>query len=349
MAHEDTRPETKEPEVRDVPSVEPAPEVKPTPAADTTSKVEPPKLTEPAEPHAAAPGKRSGFVPLLLGGVLAAVLGFGLARAVPGGWPVQDVEPLRAEIQRQAQEITALRDRIGALAIPNLAPLEQRVNSLEQGTQTADLQAQIDELRSQIGNGQISSDLQAAVDQTKQQLADARAEAENLQKQAAETARAATLAAARTRIAGALDSGTAYNAALQDLRDANVEVPQPLADGADGVPSLAALRADFPEAARAALQASLRAEDNAGIGSQFGAFLRAQTGARSLEPREGNGPDAILSRAEAAVNAGDLQRALDEIGNLSLEGQAALSEWRARAEQRIAAVEALAQLNAGSR
>lgn len=359
MANEDTRPETQEPEVRDVPSADAkadpvqgpvaAPDtVTPGAAKDAAHPTSASPAPERADPPV-APRQRSVVLPMLLGGAICAVIGFGLAKAVPGGWPVQDVSPLQAEIQRQAQEITALRDRVASLSTPNLAPLEQRISVLENPeVPAADLQAQIEQLRTQIGNGTISPDLQAAIDRTEEELAAARSQAEDLRRQAEDAARGTTVAAALSRIAGALDSGTPFGAALDDLQTAGVQVPQPLTDAAGGVPSITDLRQDFPDAARAALDASLRADAGAGWAARAGAFLRSQTGARSLTPREGNDPDAILSRAEAALAQGDLKGALREVGTLPLEGQAAMSEWRAETERRIAAQDALAQMNAGS-
>jgi len=69
-----------------------------------------------------------------------------------------------------------------------------------------------------------------------------------------------------------------------------------------------------------------------------------QTGVRSLEPREGNDPDAVLSRAEAAVRAGDLGAALDEITALPDPGQAALADWAATAQTRADALGAMADV-----
>jgi hypothetical protein len=80
-----------------------------------------------------------------------------------------------------------------------------------------------------------------------------------------------------------------------------------------------------------------------------GAFLRAQLGVRSLEPREGDDADAILSRAEAALAEGRLGDALAEIETLPEGARAAMSGWAAEATARrdaLAAAEALsAELN----
>lgn len=76
------------------------------------------------------------------------------------------------------------------------------------------------------------------------------------------------------------------------------------------------------------------------------AFLQAQTGARSLAPREGDGPDAVLSRAGAALDAGNLQAALTEMDALPEPGQVAMADWRRLADIRLAASAAAAELSA---
>jgi hypothetical protein len=67
---------------------------------------------------------------------------------------------------------------------------------------------------------------------------------------------------------------------------------------------------------------------------------------RSLAPREGNDPDAVLSRAEAALAAGDLGTALAEAAALPEAGQAAMAGWVGLAAVRQAATAALAELTA---
>jgi hypothetical protein len=113
-----------------------------------------------------------------------------------------------------------------------------------------------------------------------------------------------------------------------------------LAPAGDGVPSLAALVDAFPPAARDALDASIRATMGEGALDRVSAFLRVQTGARSLEPRAGDDPDAVLSRAEAALRAGDLETTLAELTALPEAGQAAMADWIQAARTRFEAVEA---------
>ena len=95
-----------------------------------------------------------------------------------------------------------------------------------------------------------------------------------------------------------------------------------------GVPSLATLQDSFAEAARAALEAALRADMGDSWTDRAMSFFRTQTGARSLTPREGSDPDAILSRAEAALAKGDLVTTLAELDSLPEVARTAMADWR---------------------
>ena len=59
-----------------------------------------------------------------------------------------------------------------------------------------------------------------------------------------------------------------------------------------------------------------------------------------MAPREGDDPDAILSRAEAALIAGDVPTALKELDALPEAAQSALVDWVSKARTRQAAIEA---------
>ena len=118
--------------------------------------------------------------------------------------------------------------------------------------------------------------------------------------------------------------------ARETLEGAGLETPEALSRE---VPSLDSLQAGFPEAARAALRAALRRDSAAGNGNLLTNFLRAQTGARSVAPREGSDPDAILSRAGVAVEAGRIAEAVVEIESLPEPARAAapMADWLAGA------------------
>jgi hypothetical protein len=111
------------------------------------------------------------------------------------------------------------------------------------------------------------------------------------------------------------------------------------------VPTLSELQDSFPDAARAALAAARDAAARSGETGSLTAFLRNQLGARSLEPRAGDDPDAILSRAGAALREGRLSAALAEIDDLPDVARAELDGWAERARQRLQAVAAARQLS----
>ena len=68
--------------------------------------------------------------------------------------------------------------------------------------------------------------------------------------------------------------------------------------------------------------------------------------ARSLTPKDGNDPDAILSRAEAAIGSGDLNMALSELANLPEPARDAMTDWLGDAQIRLSVLEAVDSLSA---
>lgn len=264
-------------------------------------------------------------------------------------------------------------DRIAALT-GSLDQLSGRVEQLElrpmpEGLDTssleseianfrAELSAAVDEARQQVAEAQqqaASIAAQAADEAARREAeataaaaareAEAAAEAERLRAEAEAAAQAATARAAVARVVAAVENGEPF---AEDLAGLPGDVPDALSANADtGVPTLGALQESFPAAARAALDASIRANVGDSAMDRFTAFLRVQSGARSLEPREGDDPDAILSRAEAALRTGDIGGALAEIEALPEAGRAEMSGWTADARARLGAQEAAAALADG--
>lgn len=308
----------------------------------------------------AKPAKRSGGLALVLGGVLAAGAGYGLAQFVPNGWPIADTSALQATIDAQAADIAALKDQIAQLPAQtvDLAPigdavaqLDTRVLALEAAPSAAPvdltplsdavakLQADLVALQA---SGPIPANVTALAAEAEARLKEAQAQAAQMKAEAEALTQAATARAALGRLQNALDTGAPYSAILADLAQ---DVPDALAAHAEtGLPSPAMLQDSFPAAARAALEAAIRADMGETWTERATSFLRSQTGARSLTPQEGNDPDAILSRAEAALAAGNLDQTLTELSALPEPAQAALAEWRGLAEQRLAGLQALADV-----
>ena len=225
-----------------------------------------------------------------------------------------------------------------------IAAYERELAALQNSVseQRAALQSSLDEQ-----SAQLQENLQAQTDKVQAVLSEARAiEEAALKKQ--EAAEAARAEAARIAVVNdfrtAAESGQPFADELAALTDAGMSAPDPLPSMADsGVPTLVALVDGFPSVARDALAAA-RSEDTDAGG--LGDFVKRQLGARSVAPRDGDDPDAVLSRAEAAVLAGNLPGALEEIAALPSAAQSVLADWVATAQTRLdalAAIDTLAQ------
>ena len=264
------------------------------------------------------------------------------ARPVQDAAPAQDLSPVTDALAALEQRLDTMdaRGLDGAVRAPS-ADLAPAVQSLR---------AEVDALQADVAamkdsGASANAGLEALTAQTETRLAEAEALAATLRQEAEATARRAVAAAALSRVQAAIDSGAPFAGALVDLQD--ISVPPDLATLAQtGVPSRAVLEDAYPPAARAALEVSLRATMGEGWSDRIATFLQSTTGARSLTPREGGDPDAVLSRAEAAVKAGDLAQALTELQGLPPEGQAQMAAWSELAQKRLDAVSAVSALSA---
>lgn len=151
----------------------------------------------------------------------------------------------------------------------------------------------------------------------------------------ADAARAVAVVALRR----AADEGAPFAtdldlAAALGLSRADVAALRPYAD--KGVPTKAALAAEFPGVGDAIVRATTQANPNAGIVQRLVAGIGSLVTVRPTVPVAGNDPAAIVSRMQAAVKAGDLQTALNERDNLPDAGKAASADWAAAAKDRVA-------------
>ena len=340
--------------------------------ADATEPQAPETTEGPVAPVPVAP-RRASVVPMVAVGVLAAIIGFGAAQVLPFGGLKTDTSAIQAQLDAQSAELTSLKsavaklaempapsvdkaltDRMSALEAslaaassePDLSALTTRLDALDQLTASlqarpatagqadtaalAALQAQIDTMKSGGIAAAALADATAAIDA---KLAEAGSKVEAIKSEAEAIAAATQKRAALHQIAAALDSGAPYASAIADLGETPLS-PLLIDHAAAGLPTLQSLRQAFPDAARAALDAALKANMGDSWTDRASAFLRGQTGARLLTPREGTDPDAVLSRAEAAMTAGDLNAALAEIAALPSEGQTAMADWLAMAQLR---------------
>ena len=340
----------------------------------------------PADPAAVAPQRpakqKNGLLGFILGGAIVAGAGFGVAKyAFPETGAADAIAALQTRLDAKAGDDASLRAEIADLAArpiaaapdatlgdrvaaveaaladrPDTAALEARVTTLEdrltaieaasaggEGAPAAalaamdrEMKALRSEMEAQKGAGSaLTADIEAA-----SAAAQARLDA------AEAGAQAAARQAALSHVRAAFESGAPLGPALDGLKALGADVPAALVTATDGLPSLLFLQDGFAEPARAALDASIRADMGEGWADRLTAFLRSQSGARSLTPREGPDPDAVLSRAEAALRGGDVTTSLAELAGLPPAGTEAMKAWVADATRRLDAQQAIAELSA---
>lgn len=318
-------------------------------------------------PLVAPPDRGPRVWPLLAGGAFVAALGFGAAagafRFAPQIFGVMTVPGVDQRLSDHDNRLADLAAHVTGLApATSSASSEMTAVLADQAAAIAALQdenkgvaAQIADLTARLAHlesmptavgGATAASIAAATQAASQAAEAARADAEKLQAEARAIVRRADLTGALAALAVALENGQPLDPALGALAELEVALPPALTDQAQGVPTAAALRDAFPQAAREALALSLPETVGESVWDRMAAFLRSQSGARSLTPRAGDDPDAILSRAEAQLRAGDLEAALDEVARLPEAGRARMAEWTALAERRQLALAALIHLQA---
>lgn len=255
-----------------------------------------------------------------------------LTKSVTDGAGLADkVNALTSQIDPVASELDALKASVDGLA-GKIDPLTSRLTDLESGTLT------------QGASPETTAAFEAELKKLQESLTAQRAEVEKmvadaqaLEAKAAAEARAATNAAILSRLHGQLDAGQPYADLVAELQAGGLDVPDALtSSAANGVSTVAALQESFTPAARVALAAAREADKGSGLV----AFLQRQTGARSVTPKDGDDPDAILSRAQAALADGDIATTLTELKSLPQDAQPALADWEQAAQTRVSAVAA---------
>ena len=262
-------------------------------------------------------------------------------------------------------ELQGLGAGLGTLA-DRLNTLDERMSLLET-TPSPDAPAEFAEVVSDLRGAASEAQAENArlgnqLSEAREQIQALRAENEGLSAELEELRAALALveadrgmsneqmaARAGNAIAAALIQGKPFEADLAVLKEATGEdIPPALAlVSAEGaIPEMQLLK-EFPDLARLALVDALKAKSDGNVGARAIDFVKLQLGARTVAPKEGDDPDAILSRAQAAVDESDLKSALVEVESLSGPASEVFKDWQRAARARVDAEAALAQLNLG--
>ncbi len=321
------------------------------------------------------PSPLAAMLPLVAGGVIAGAIGFFAGRYYDEFNAPEVVGPTAednaAALSEQTARLDSIESTLGEVAARDIGgEISEAVGPV--GVAVTDVSTRVDGLSGALSSlservetialrptatgieadefdealGEFRTQLQSTIDQAQAEIDKARSEAETISEQAFAAEQSALVRSAWSQIETALESGAAYREPLDELQSVlDAPVPELLAANADdGIPQLATLQQDFPAVARSALDASIRTSSNeGGAVDKFTSFLRVQAGVRSLAPREGDDPDAVLSRAEAALKSGDVSATLEELKALPEAGQAALTDWAGAATTRLDVLGAAAE------
>ena len=264
-------------------------------------------------------------------------------------------DPAIAELR---SKVEALEGRAAGAATPapaTAAPAAPAAPNPEQEKELATLRLEIATMRNTVQT--IDQTIAVQRDQTKL-LAEAvdkargEASARNAGEQkAVGAARASALIGVAARLSAAVDSGLPFATDLSLLTplaqgDAklgeSITVLQSYAQ--TGVASRPALVVEFPAVAKAALADDL-ADDSFGerlLGKVRGLISLRRVG----NDVDGDGTEAKLARAEAALEAGDLPKAVALVKSLPPQTARATAGWLSRAEAHLAAKQAADQISA---
>lgn len=255
----------------------------------------------------------------------------------------QRLAALEATLEGQATELGSLKEQIAGTAGQLSEEALGRIDAYKGEVEA--LRGEMASVRETVGT--FSSRVEDVEGRAGREVEAAQARVAEIQEKADSEMTAAEAATGIASIRAAIAGGQPFAAPLAAVSSDAAPAPAGLSDAAEsGVATLAQLRESYPDAAHAAIRASVMASSGSGVLARSRAFLEAQISSRSLTPRTGQGTDAVLSRMEDRLRQDDLDGVLAEAGNLPSEAAAAMGDWLAAARKRAAAVDGLATLDA---
>lgn len=235
---------------------------------------------------------------------------------------------------------------------PAIDELRRKLEALESRaapqSDTSALQSEVVALRAALRSlDQAVASQKAAVDKA---AAAATASTTSEQKALA-AARGSAVIGIAARISAAVASGQPFTndlTLLAPLAQGEAKLGEAIAAlqpaATRGVASRASLAAAFPAMAKAALADDL-ADDS--FGQRLLGKLKALVSLRRVGADvQGDSAEAKLARAEAAIDAGDVAKAVELVKSLPPQTSRATADWLARAEAHLAAQRAVDQLAA---
>jgi hypothetical protein len=272
--------------------------------------------------------------------------------ARPAAGPATDLGPIRAEIGALTQRIAAT-----PAASPDIAALRQALEALAtrvQGAETAATQAanqRVAALEQQLAQRMATLEQQIATraGALEQSIGQRVAAAEQASRRVGEIEQRTVRLAALDTVQAMLEAGLPLGAALNRLSNP----PEALSRFATTAPPTdASLRLSFEQAARAARAAadpgtSASGERGSVADAAVARLSALVTVRRGEQVVWGDSAEGEIAQARAALAAGDIALALEQVGKLPPSARQAMAAWVQQAQALLAARTALRQLLAG--
>lgn len=340
------------------PVVDPAPMER---AAPVIAPVAPPQPSAP-NPAAMPPrAERRGGGGVAAAALLVAMVALGVAMVElvsPGALPsLRGAAPppadpriatLAAENASLRADLAGLRDAVAALAA---RPAPSAADGQAASVDLAPLTATLDTLRAEVADLRAGADpaRAARIEETLATLT-ARIDAmarDQAQRGGPVAGQAVALAMAAGRLRTAVSDGAPFARDLEAVTALAAgaapfaaEIDALSTRAATGVATIPVLRERFRDLAASLIQAD-RVRPDAGLLDQTLARLASVVTIRRTDGEvAGDGADAVVARAEAALDRGDVARAAAEVERLSGQPAALAAPWLKEARARLAAEEA---------
>ena len=279
-------------------------------------------------------------------GALSATASTAAGQAAPA--PAAGPDPALAELKAKVE---ALENRPAPAAEKALVQTEQQAqaNKAETDKEIAVLNREIAALRDSLQS--VDRAVAGQRDQTKA-LSDGAAKRAASAEKALASARGSAVIGIAARLEAAVEAGQPFAKDLallgplvqgDDKLAAIAARLQPFAD--KGVASRVALADAFPAVAKAALADDV-SDDS--FGERLLGKVRGLVSLRRVGDVPGDSTEARLARAETALHAGDVARAVSIVKSLPAATEKATAAWLARAEAYLAAKAALEELAAAA-
>jgi hypothetical protein len=305
----------------------------PEPPRDSLAKAAAETLVRPKPPPRAHPRLFGSFVAIGIGALLIGAAGLGFSQLHLLNDPREEARAtelatLRSELQATNSRLQTMEQAAAAKPDAALGDVAARLESMD---------TRLGALESQVARTADRDTLTAVQDRLTR-----------LEKDTAGVMlrRAATILAL-ANLARAAESGGGFEQELSAVRTLAPDDPalSPLEPLATGVPSVAELAGSFPEAARAAIQTET--DQNAGRNpiARLWANVRRLVSVRRIGDVEGNTNNDRLARAQADLDRRDLAAAVIEVSAISSPASRAIAPWVTRAQARLAAERAIADMN----